>query len=95
MFFDRVIEQYHKGKGKVHTTNWSLEGMEGLPPDKQLDVRALGISEELSMRVRVGRNLTAFPLPGLMTKKDRIDFEKMMLSAFAKLVTDETYGGQV
>ena len=79
----------------MHTTNWSLEGVEGLPADKQLDVRAFGISEELSMRVRVGRNLTAFPLPGLMTKKDRVDFEKTMLAAFAVLVADEAYGGKV
>jgi hypothetical protein len=34
-----------------------------------LDVRALGITEPLSMRVRVGRNLASFFLPGAMTKQ--------------------------
>ena len=33
----------------------------------------IGLTEELSMRVRVGRNLTSFPLPGLMTKADRVN----------------------
>merc|ERR1711934_890934 len=40
-------------------------------------------------------NLTSFPLPGAMTKADRINFEKTMLGAFAKLIADETYGGAV
>ena len=66
MFFDKVCEDYHKGGGKVHTTNWSLDGVEGLPDDKQLDLQKFGLTEPLSMRVRVGRNLTSFPLPGLM-----------------------------
>jgi hypothetical protein len=47
------------------------------------------------MRVRVGRNLKSYPLPGAMTKADRIGFEKKMLAAFAILIADEMYGGQV
>ena len=47
------------------------------------------------MRVRVGRNLTAFPLPGLMTKADRINFEKTMLKAFDVLKANPAYGGTV
>merc|ERR1712216_848975 len=47
------------------------------------------------MRVRVGRNLKQFPLPGMMTKAERIKFEKTMLKAFDALIADETYGGQV
>ena len=46
-----------------------------------LDLRSLGMEEPVSMRVRVGRNLTSFPLPGSMTKVDRIKFEKQMLGA--------------
>ena len=38
----------------------------------------LGLSE-LSMRVRVGRNLEQFNLPGAMAKDERIAFEKTML----------------
>ena len=47
------------------------------------------------MRVRVGRNLTSFPLPGAMTKEDRVKFEKTMLGAFAELIANESYGGAV
>ena len=65
-FFDAVCNDYHNNPAgdKVHVTNWSLEGVEGLPEDGQLDISKLGLKEELSMRVRVGRNLTSFPLPG-------------------------------
>lgn len=65
-FFDKVCNDYHNNPegDKVHTTNWSLEGVEGLPADGVLDMEKLGLKEELSMRVRVGRNLTSFPLPG-------------------------------
>jgi len=96
-FFDKVCNDYHKNPlgDKVHTTNWSLEGVEGLPEDGVLDISKLGLTTPLSMRVRVGRNLTTFPLPGAMTKADRINFEKTMLSAFAKLIEDPAYGGTV
>ena len=95
MFFDKVCEDYHHGGGKIHTTNWSLDGVAGLPEDGQLDLQKIGLTEELSMRVRVGRNLTAFPLPGLMTKADRINFEKRMLLAFDALKANPAYGGSV
>ena len=96
-FFDRVCNDYHDNpKGdKIHTTTWSLDGVENLPADGQLDISKLGLGDELSMRVRVGRNLTTFPLPGAMTKGDRINFEKTMLAAFAKLIANPEYGGQV
>ena len=94
-FFDKVCEDYHHGGGKVHTTNWSLEGVAGLPEDGQLDLQKIGLTDELSMRVRVGRNLTAFPLPGLMTKADRINFENTMLKAFDVLKANPDYGGNV
>ena len=55
---------------------------------------ALGLPE-LSMRVRVGRNLTQFNLPGAMDKSERIAFEKAMLKAFDKLKKDPAYGGTV
>jgi creatine kinase len=94
-FFDKVIRDYHKADvNAVHVTDWSLEGVEGLPADGKLDVTKLGL-EELSMRVRVGRNLTDFPLPGAMTKRDRVNFEKRMLKAFDVLIKNKDYGGRV
>ena len=94
---DAVCNDYHENPAgdKVHTINWSLAGVEGLPDDGQLDLSKLGLKDELSMRVRVGRNLASFPLPGAMTKVDRINFEKTMLKAFDVLKADPKYGGTV
>jgi len=41
------------------------------------------------------RHETTQPLTLSQTKADRINFEKTMLKAFAVLIADETYGGQV
>jgi len=59
-----------------------------------LDLSAL-VSEPLSIRVRVGRNLKAFPLPGLMTLEERIKFEQTMLGALQLFVGDPNFGGAV
>jgi creatine kinase len=96
-FFDQVINDYHNNPAgdKVHVTSWELQGLDGIPADGKLDLSAMGVAEDLSMRVRVARNLAAFPLPGAMTKADRVTFEKTMLGAFAKLVADPAFGGKV
>ena len=47
-----------------------------------------------SVRVRVGRNLKAFPLPGAMTKEDRCSMENFMLKAFENLISNPDYGGK-
>jgi len=91
-FFDAVCQEYHKASADAtHVTDWdaSAVGDKGV-----LDVTKLGLSE-LSMRVRVGRNLTQFNLPGAMDKSERIAFEKAMLKAFDKLKKDPAYGGTV
>lgn len=92
-FFDKVIREYHGDPTgtKKHVTNWDAKdvGENGV-----LDVTKLGLSE-LSMRVRVGRNLKQFNLPGLMDKAERIKFEQTMLAAFAKLIANPAYGGHV
>ena len=91
-FFDAVCQEYHKASASAtHVTDWDASGV----GDKGvLDVTKLGLSE-LSMRVRVGRNLTQFNLPGAMDKSERIEFEKAMLKAFDKLKKDPAYGGTV
>jgi hypothetical protein len=96
LFFDRVCNEYHKNPGgtKRHRSAWALP-LDGVPADGKLDLRALGLAQPLSMRVRVGRNLTSFPLPGAMTKGDRIRFEKTMLDAFSSLRANPAYGGSV
>ena len=50
--------------------------------------------DPLSMRVRVGRNLTSFPLPGSMTKQDRCEMEEQLIPCFDKLIEMPEYGGK-
>ena len=91
-FFDPLIRDYHKaGPDSKHITDWdaSAVGENGV-----LDVSKLGLSE-LSMRVRVGRNLKRFNLPGAMDKAERIAFEKAMLQAFDQLIAMPEFGGRV
>lgn len=45
------------------------------------------------MRVRTGRNLNKYPLPGSMSKSDRINMEKDMGKVFDKLIADKEFGG--
>lgn len=87
-FFDKVIRDYHGDEtgSKKHETNWVV------PTNMDYDVTKLGL-DELSMRVRVGRNLIGFNLPGKMSKEERIRFELRMLPAFDQLM--EKYGGKV
>lgn len=94
-FFKQALSRYHKVNldEKKHVNNWSLEGVEGLPADGKLDLANLGLPA-LSMRVRTGRNLKKFPLPGSMTKQDRLDMETAMGSVFATLISDSQFGGR-
>jgi len=93
-FFNAVIRDYHGDETgeKKHETDWDASGVgEG----GVLDVRKIGFQEELSMRVRVGRNLKAFNLPGKMDQAERIKFEQTMLTAFKSLVDNPEYGGNI
>lgn len=89
-FFDKVIRDYHGDEtgDKKHITDWDVE----VGGSDDFDVKKLG-QEELSMRVRVGRNLIGFNLPGQMTKEERIKFEQKMLPAFDQL--KDLWGGNV
>lgn len=92
-FFSKVLARYHKvPEDARHVNNWNLKGVEGLPEDGILDITKLGLSA-LSMRVRTGRNLKDFPLPGGMTKDERIRLEEKMMTAFEKLIAMPDFGG--
>jgi len=62
--------------------------------DGKLNLSKLGLGET-SMRVRVGRNLASFPLPGAMTREDRVKMESTMITAFKKLMVDKNFGGSL
>lgn len=97
-FFDKVIGDYHKNdenydaKTNPHKTNWDISGC---GENGVIDLAKCGLTEELSMRVRVGRNLKGFNLPGSMDAEERIKFELRMLEAFKSLIANENFGGQV
>ncbi|KAJ3311877.1 hypothetical protein HDV04_003617, partial [Boothiomyces sp. JEL0838] len=98
IYFDKVIREYHKiTTDGTHVNNWdmstrqaNLESMGCV--NGKLDLALLGLGKT-SMRVRVGRNLSSFPLPGSMTKTDRIKMEEKMATAFKTLIADPRYGG--
>jgi len=50
--------------------------------------------KDVSMRVRVARNLASFPLPGAMTQDQRVEFETLAAQAFAKLAQNPEFGGK-
>lgn len=88
-FFSKVIGEYHKGDpafNGTHVTDWNTG-------DKKFDLQEIGLKEELSMRVRVGRNLTKYNLPGAMDKAERIAFEKDLLKSLA--IVKEKFGGEI
>jgi creatine kinase len=88
-FFDKIIRDYHGdlGGSKKHVSDWDVCEL-----NKDFDVTKLGLNE-LSMRVRVGRNLMGFNLPGKMSKEERIQFELCLLPALDELISK--WGGQV
>lgn len=93
-FFSKVLADYHGVKEDAkHETDWSLEGVKDMPEDGKLDLAKLDLPA-LSMRVRVGRNLAEFPLPGAMTEEDRKALELKMCEAFKVLIDNPEYGGK-
>jgi creatine kinase len=50
--------------------------------------------KDVSMRVRVARNVATFPLPGAMSKEQRVAFERVAARAFTNLVEAPAFGGQ-
>jgi creatine kinase len=92
-FFSKVIGDYHKDDpacALTHSNSWDASGV---GENGVLDLQKLGCKEEISMRVRVGRNLEGFNLPGAMDKAERIKFEKSMLKSFEALIGK--FGGKI
>lgn len=82
-FYKRACEIYHNvNLDKVkHRNDWDLSKVEGLPPGGVLDITKLGLPA-LSIRVRTGRNLRKYNLPGAMTRDDRINLERELEVVF-------------
>ncbi|MBW1833169.1 MAG: arginine kinase [Deltaproteobacteria bacterium] len=86
-YLDKLIRAYHHIDGEVSpVSDWDTGGTLDL---RRIDA-ALG---EVSMRVRVGRNLADFPLPGAMSRAERMALEGRMVEVFGHLVATDGFGG--
>lgn len=91
-FFGPLIADYHGvPAGVAQRSDWTL------PPRTDLAELGLGAT---SCRVRVGRNLAAYPLPAGMGERHRRSLEATMIAAFERLAarpmedTGRPYGGR-
>ena len=90
-FFDKIILDYHgNAEGKRHETDWRLS----VTDRSRLDLSHLGL-KNVSMRIRVSRNLASYNLPGLMSKDERIRFEQDIISALKVLIDTSGFGGTI
>lgn len=86
-YLDRMIRDYHGIKGEIHQdSDWQISD------DLDL-IRIDPALSDVSMRVRAGRNLADFPLPGAMTRQNRIDFEARMVAVFRQWMARPEWGG--
>ncbi len=91
---DPAIRDYHrKAPTDKQINNWSLAGVEGVPSDGKLDLTVFGL-KDVSMRVRVGRNLKNFPLPACMSREQRVEMESQMMKVFDVLIANPQFGGR-
>ena len=93
-FFSKALAKYHGvAENARHMNNWDLSSVSGLPDNGNLDLSKLGLPP-LSMRVRVGRNITQFPLPSAMTKAQRCELEEVVRKAIQNLLHNPEYAGK-
>lgn len=87
-YLDLMIRDYHNIQGELQQlTDWNC--------GDDVDLTRIDASlSDCSMRVRVGRNLKNYPLPGAMSKADRVELEEQMIKAFAKLIETPAFGGR-
>lgn len=86
-YLDQMIRAYHRvDENQVHVSDWSLQDTLDL---SHIDPKLA----DTSMRVRVGRNLADFALPGAMTRDARVELEARLVKAFDVLASREGFGG--
>jgi len=74
--FDKIIEQYHgHGKNDKHISSMDYTQLNcpPFPPDEDKMIN--------STRIRVARNLAAFPLGTAVTREERLEIERLVVSA--------------
>ncbi len=87
---DPMIRDFHGIPAETaiaHESDWDTGAM-------SCDLAAIdGRLKRVSMRVRVARNVRAFPLPGAMSKEQRVALEDLAAQAFTRLREDPAFGG--
>lgn len=87
---DPMIRDFHAISDKVDISQKHDWDSSAVPCDlAEIDSKLTNVS----MRVRVARNVSTFPLPGAMTKEQRIAFEDIAAKAFITLSEDPDFGG--
>jgi arginine kinase len=89
-FLDPMIRDYHAIPPQIAITqqhDW--DGMRINGDLGSIDQRL----KNVSMRVRVARNVSTFPLPGAMDKNQRLAFEQQAVQAFMQLIEMPAFGG--
>ena len=88
---DKMIRDFHGIAGDTEISqphDWNTDAA-------SCDLGAIDpLLKEVSMRVRVARNVASFPLPGAMNKEQRVEFENVAAAAFAKLIENPEFGGK-
>lgn len=80
---DKIIEKYH-GHGKtdkhISSMDYTKLNCPAFPPDEDKMIN--------STRIRVARNLAAYPLGTAVTRQERLEIEKLVTSALSEFTGD-------
>jgi protein-arginine kinase len=80
---DKIIQQYHgHGKNDKHISNMDHTALK-CPPFPADEDKMIN-----STRIRVARNLAAFPLGTAVTRAERLQIEKLVTSALSEFTGD-------
>lgn len=82
-FMDKIIEAYHGHKpSDKHIVDMDYKNLNcpDFPSDEAAMIK--------STRIRVARNLAAYPLGSAISRKDRVEVERLITSALAELTGD-------
>src|SRR5260221_5487161 len=88
--WDPMIRDYHSiDENFRFNGDWDIKG-------KDLDLAKIDLKlSQVSMRVRVARNVEGFPMTASMSREERVAFEDYMVEkVFEKLVDNPKYGGK-
>ncbi len=87
---DPIIQDYHAVTPEFKFQgNWDINGLD-------LDLKKVDLQlSDVSMRVRVARNVSGWPMTGSMSQDDRVNFENYMVeTVFEKMISNPKYGGR-